>query len=176
MPTASRSNSCRSSTAADVVLAIDSDLLSSAPGHLRFARDFASRRNPTRTQKMSRLYAVEPTPTLTGSVADHRFIAGPRELHQVVMALAAGILQGSPPSGAPDWVGKVIADLTANPGRALVHVGPDQPPETHALVHAINEKLGARGATLELIAPGCIPRSIRRHRCAISWRTCEPAR
>ena len=41
-----------------------------------------------------------------GSVADHRFIAGPRELHQVVMALAAGILQRSPPSGPPDWVGK----------------------------------------------------------------------
>ena len=45
--------------AADVVVAIDSDLLSSAPGHLRFARDFASRRNPTRTQKMNRLYAIE---------------------------------------------------------------------------------------------------------------------
>ena len=75
---------------ADVVLAIDSDLLSSAPGHLRFARDFASRRNPTRTQKMLRLYAVEPTPTLTGSVADHRFIAGPRELHQVVHGACGG--------------------------------------------------------------------------------------
>src|SRR5665213_3627881 len=139
--------------AADVILAIDSDLLDSTPGHVRFARDFAIRRNPTRTQKMSRLYAVEPTPTLTGSVADHRFIAGPRELHQVMMALAAGILQQSPPSAAPDWVGKVVEDLAANPGRALVHLGPDQPAETHALVHAINAKLGAPGATLELIAP-----------------------
>ena len=45
----------------------------------------------------------------------------------------------------------MIADLTANRGRALVHVGPHQPPETHALVHAINEKLGAPGATLDLI-------------------------
>jgi molybdopterin-containing oxidoreductase family iron-sulfur binding subunit len=143
--------------AADVIFAIDSDLLSSAPGHLRFARDFASRRNPTRTQKMSRVYAVEPTPTLSGSVADHRFIAGPDELHMVVMALAAGILEGSALSGPPDWVGQVIADLTANHGRALVHVGPDQPPETHALVHAINEKLGARGNTLELIAPVAYP-------------------
>ncbi|MFZ0496010.1 MAG: TAT-variant-translocated molybdopterin oxidoreductase [Methylocella sp.] len=143
--------------AADVIFAIDSDLLSSAPGHLRFARDFASRRNPTRTRKMSRIYAVEPTPTLTGSVADHRFIAGPHELHQVVMALAAGILEGSPLSGPPDWVGEVIADLTANRGRALVHVGPDQPPEMHALVHAINEKLGARGNTLELLAPVAYP-------------------
>ncbi|MDQ6701970.1 MAG: TAT-variant-translocated molybdopterin oxidoreductase, partial [Pseudomonadota bacterium] len=143
--------------AADVLFAIDSDLLSSAPGHLRFARDFASRRNPTRTRKMSRIYAVEPTPTLTGSVADHRFIAGPHELHQVVMALAAGILGGSAPSGPPDWVGQVIADLNAKHGRALVHVGPDQPPETHALVHAINEKLGALGNTLVLLAPGAYP-------------------
>ncbi|MGH7000236.1 MAG: TAT-variant-translocated molybdopterin oxidoreductase, partial [Stellaceae bacterium] len=138
---------------ADVIFAIDSDLLSSAPGHLRFARDFASRRNPTRTQQMSRIYAMEPTPTLTGAAADHRFIAGPRVLHQVIIALAAGILADSPLSAAPDWVAKVMADLTANRGRALVHAGPDQPPETHALVHAMNEALGARGNTLELIAP-----------------------
>ena len=65
---------------ADVIVAIDSDLLSAAPGHLRYARDFASRRNPTRTRKMSRIYAIEPTPTLTGAIADHRFVAGPREL------------------------------------------------------------------------------------------------
>ena len=139
--------------AADVIFAIDSDLLSSAPGHLRFARDFASRRNPSRTQKMSRLYAVEPTPTLIGSVADHRFIAGPKELRQVVMELAAVILQSASDSAAPDWVSKVAKDLTANQGRALVHIGPDQPAEMHALVHAINEKLGARGATLDLIEP-----------------------
>jgi molybdopterin-containing oxidoreductase family iron-sulfur binding subunit len=139
--------------AADVIFAIDSDLLSSAPGHLRFARDFASRRNPSRTQKMSRLYAVEPTPTLIGSVADHRFIAGPKELHQVVMALGAVILRGASDSAAPDWVGKAAKDLIANHGRALVHIGPDQPVQMHALVHAINEKLGARGATLDLIEP-----------------------
>jgi len=139
---------------ADVVLAIDSDLLSSAPGHVRFARDFAARRNPARAQKMSRLYAVEPTPSLTGAAADHRFIAGPRELHQALLALAAGILQSaSPPSGTPDWVGAVIADLNANTGHALVHIGPDQPPEAHALVHAINDKLQAPGATQTLLTP-----------------------
>ena len=43
---------------ADVILAIDSDLLSAAPGHLFFAREFAARRNPTRA-KMNRLYAIE---------------------------------------------------------------------------------------------------------------------
>ena len=138
---------------ADVIVAIDSDLLSAAPGHLRYARDFASRRNPARTRKMSRIYAIEPTPTLTGAIADHRFIAGPRELHQIVMALAAGVLHDTSLSAAPDWMDDVIADLAANYGRALIHVGPEQPPETHALAHAMNETLGARGQTLELIAP-----------------------
>ncbi len=47
--------------AADVLLALDSDLISDAPGHLRHARDFASRRNPVRA-RMSRIYAAEPVP------------------------------------------------------------------------------------------------------------------
>ncbi|MDB6088515.1 MAG: putative 4Fe-4S ferredoxin, iron-sulfur binding [Gammaproteobacteria bacterium] len=137
----------------DVLLAIDSDLLSSAPGHLRFARELIARRNPTRGREMNRIYALEPTPTLIGAAADHRFIAGPRDLQRIVARLAAAILQGAPTIGLPEWVGEVSADLTAHPGHALVHVGPDQPAEIHALVHAINEKLGARAATLDLIAP-----------------------
>ena len=43
--------------------------------------------------------------------------------------------------------------LKAARGRALVHVGPDQPAETHALAHAMNEALGARGPTFDLIEP-----------------------
>ena len=62
----------------DVLLAIESDLLSTAPGHLRYARDFASRRNPSRAATMSRVYAIESTPTLLGSVADHRFVGCPK--------------------------------------------------------------------------------------------------
>jgi molybdopterin-containing oxidoreductase family iron-sulfur binding subunit len=135
---------------ADVLLTIDSDLLSAAPGRLRYARDFASRRNPTRAP-MSRVYAIEPTPTLIGSVADHRFIAEPDELQRIVGALAAGILENAPSASMPDWVGAVIDDLKAAHGRALVHVGADQPPEIHALAHAMNEALGGRGATFDLI-------------------------
>jgi molybdopterin-containing oxidoreductase family iron-sulfur binding subunit len=172
--------------AADVVLAIDSDLLSSAPGHVRFARELMSRRNPARQgaggAQMNRIYAIEPTPTLVGAVADHRFMVGPRELPAIVAGLAAAVLQGpaagragelaggtsSPgsaglgsgsssapgsPSGLPAWVAKIAGDLMAHPGRVFVHVGPDQPPEVHALAHAMNEKLGARGATFDLIEP-----------------------
>ena len=105
------------------------------------------------TQAMSRVYAIEPAPSLLGSVADHRFIAGPRELRQVVAALAAGLLHGAAPGTAPPWVGEIIADLKAHHGRAFIHAGPQQPPELHALVHAMNEALGARGTTLQLIEP-----------------------
>jgi MoCo/4Fe-4S cofactor protein with predicted Tat translocation signal len=137
----------------DVLLAIDSDLLSTAPGRLRYARDFASRRNPTRTSSMSRVYAIEPTPTLIGSVADHRFVAGPQELQGIVAALAAGILQNTPSVSAPSWVGALISDLKGAHGRALVHVGPEQPAALHALAHAMNVALSGRGSAFELIEP-----------------------
>ncbi len=139
--------------AADVILAIDSDLIDSAPGHVRLARDFASRRNPARDPRMSRVYAVEPTPTLIGVAADHRFIAGPRDLHRIVLALAGTILNGSAPSSdVPSWVSALVADLKAHQTHAFVHIGPHQPAEMHALVHAMNEALGGRGSTYDLIA------------------------
>jgi MoCo/4Fe-4S cofactor protein with predicted Tat translocation signal len=139
---------------ADVIVAIDSDLLCSAPGHVRFARDFAARRNPVRAPQMSRVYAIEPTPTLIGAAADHRLAAGPREMHRIVAALAEAVLHGTtPPAGAPDWLRAASADLLAAHGRGFIHVGPHQPAELHVLVHAMNETLGGRGATYDLIEP-----------------------
>ena len=137
---------------ADVILALDSDLISSTPGHLHYARDFAARRNPTRA-KMSRVYAVEPTPTLIGAAADHRFIAGPRAMAEIGQALAAAVIQGETPSGAPDWVAKVAADLRSAHGRALVHVGACQSTAVHALAAALNHALDAERACLTAIAP-----------------------
>ena len=137
---------------ADVVLALDSDLISSAPGHLRHARDVASRRNPARGT-MSRIYAAEPVPTLIGGIADHRFIAGPRELAAAVSALAAAVLGDGGSADAPHWITAAVADLRAARSRALVHAGPDLPAEAHALVHQVNERLGGRGTTFDLIEP-----------------------
>ncbi|MFL5258058.1 MAG: 4Fe-4S dicluster domain-containing protein [Rhodopila sp.] len=138
---------------ADVVLALDSDLISSAPGHVRHARHLMSRRNPTRAT-MNRIYAAEPTPTLIGSVADHRFVASPSDLQAATAALAGGVLRGEGvPSGAPPWVAPVLADLQAHHGRALIHAGPGLPTEAHALVLAMNEALGGRGHTFDVIDP-----------------------
>jgi MoCo/4Fe-4S cofactor protein with predicted Tat translocation signal len=139
--------------AVDLLLAIDSDLFDGAPGHLRFARNFATRRNPTRTGRMNRAYAIEPTPTLTGVAADHRFIAGPRDLARIVPALAAAVAGGDQPADMPAWFAPLVGDLKASHGRSFVHIGPDQPATAHALVHAMNEALGGRGQTYELIEP-----------------------
>jgi Fe-S-cluster-containing dehydrogenase component len=139
--------------AADVIVALDSDLISSAPGHVRFAHDLASRRNPTRAT-MSRIYAIEPTPSLIGVAADHRIITAPEEIIRATAMLAALVLRSAPiPSGSPPWLGYVADDLKAHTGRAFVHVGPYLPAELHALAHAMNEALGGRGHTFDVIEP-----------------------
>jgi molybdopterin-containing oxidoreductase family iron-sulfur binding subunit len=47
----------------------------------------------------------------------------------------------------------VIRDWQAHRGRALVHVGPGQPPSMHAIVHAVNAALGGPGNTLLYVEP-----------------------
>ncbi len=136
---------------ADVIVALDSDLLSSAPGHVRFARDFATRRNPTRAS-MNRIYAIEPTPTLIGVAADHRIIATPDEIMRATSILADAVIRSAPvPSGVPGWLGHAADDLKAHRGKAFIHVGPHMPAELHMLAHAMNEALGGRGHTFDVI-------------------------
>jgi molybdopterin-containing oxidoreductase family iron-sulfur binding subunit len=139
----------------DVLLTLDSDLMGACPGWLAHARAFASRRNPVRSARMMRVYAIESTPTLIGSVADHRFIATPAEISDCARRLAAQIAAASAPSpsGAPPWLSAVQADLESAPGRALVHAGAQQPAEVHAMTHLINEALQGRGRTYRLITP-----------------------
>jgi molybdopterin-containing oxidoreductase family iron-sulfur binding subunit len=142
---------------AQTVLAIESDLLSSAPGHLRFARDFAARRRPTGSGDMLRLYAIESTPSLTGAAADHRFAARPDEVHELLWALA-GLVGAIPPEaqgsrGGPPWLAAIADDLQRNRGRALVHVGPEQSSDMHALAHLVNRAIGAEDGMLTFIEP-----------------------
>src|SRR6185437_501845 len=55
-------------TAADVIVAVDADVLGSMPMHLRHARAFADRRRDPR-QGMNRLYAIESSLSVTGMSA-----------------------------------------------------------------------------------------------------------
>ena len=137
--------------AADVVVGLESDLVSGAPGWVRHAHDVAGRRNPTNGPP-SRIYAAESVPTLLGALADHRAAASPAALRAAVLALRAGVTGGAP-IDAPPWVAAALEDLRRANGRAFVHAGPDLPPEIHAAVHAINTALGGRGHTWDVINP-----------------------
>src|SRR5262249_2372356 len=48
---------------ADVILALDADVLGGGRGSLRYARDFAARRRPEQADRMNRLYVIESMPS-----------------------------------------------------------------------------------------------------------------
>jgi Fe-S-cluster-containing dehydrogenase component len=145
--------------AADLIVAVESDFLESAPGHLRFARQFASRRRAAEVHsRMSRLYALESTPTLAGAKADHRLRLTPAEiefaLRRVVANLGVGPREWLVDLGARTRsVDALSEELRKHRGRALVHAGTAQSANVHALVAAINASVAAIGQTLTAIEP-----------------------
>ena len=144
---------------ADVILAVGSDFLWAAPGNLAYARAFAARRRAAEVRdKMSRLYAIESTPTLAGAKADHRQALRPDEI-----AVAMRYLAGAVGAGPAEWAHQNLPqaalldaaarDIKEHHGHALVQAGREQPPEIHALALAINDAVGAIGKTVRLIEP-----------------------
>ncbi|WP_165073826.1 4Fe-4S dicluster domain-containing protein [Paludisphaera rhizosphaerae] len=141
---------------ADVVVALDADFLSWGPASVRLSRAFADRRDPDLTGgTMLRLYAFEPTPTVTGAAADHRTPVAAADVLLVAAALAKALkVEGAPAlatdriSAHSDAITALAAELEAHKGKAIVLVGDSQPAEVHALALAINSALGAIGTTL----------------------------
>jgi MoCo/4Fe-4S cofactor protein with predicted Tat translocation signal len=137
---------------ADVILALDSDFLTQGPGSVRATREFSARRRVIGENRvMNRFYAVESTPTATGTMADHRLALAPSEISTLALELAGAL--GIPGGGAAGgeraaWVRAVAADLRTKPGASLVIAGDEQPAALHALVHAINAALGNAGSTV----------------------------
>jgi molybdopterin-containing oxidoreductase family iron-sulfur binding subunit len=143
---------------ADVVLSLEADFASSGPGSVRYLREFAGRRKVSGERaEMNRLYVAESSPSLAGSVADHRFPMPSSAVEAFARAVAAGLglaVEGGVGSGAQaQWAAAVARDLMAHPGASLVIAGESQPPAVHALAHAINEKLGGFGRTVVHTAP-----------------------
>jgi len=144
---------------ADRIFGIESDLISATPGWLAYARQFAAARRPTETGgAMSRVYAIESTPTLLGAKADHRLPLRPDELVNALRYVAGSLGAGPQEwaqqnNGRAAWLKALAADLAGHKGRALVHAGREQPAEIHVLADAINGTLGAFGSTVRLTAP-----------------------
>jgi len=142
---------------ADVILSLDADFLASGPGHIGYMKEFYRRRKLTGpSDTMNRLYVVEPTPSVTGSSADHRLPLRASDVGQFARGLAALVGLGGSATLSPaarKWLDAVASDLTKHRGTALVVAGEFQPAEVHALAHAINAALGSVGSTLYYTEP-----------------------
>ncbi len=150
---------------ADVVLSLDDDFLAAATAPMAWARAWAERRRVARPEdSMSRLYAVEARLTVTGMAADSRLRVQARQVRDVAADVLAALLASVPglavpaevrraaaarPAGGDTrWARGVAQDLAAHRGASVVLAGDGQPPEVHALAHAMNSLLGNVGKTI----------------------------
>jgi MoCo/4Fe-4S cofactor protein with predicted Tat translocation signal len=159
---------------AKVVVSLDADLFGGgAPLAIKYARDFAHGRrlydeDKNAQTEMNRLYVIESLHTITGASADHRMACRPGEIAAIAAELAAALGVGG--SDAPralsehtastgqspqesklsSLLASIKSDLESksNAGCSVVVAGPRQPAEVHALVAAINFKLGNVGKTV----------------------------
>ncbi|HEX2122359.1 MAG TPA: TAT-variant-translocated molybdopterin oxidoreductase, partial [Thermoanaerobaculia bacterium] len=136
-------------TKANVVVSLGSDFLGDGAGHLRYARDFMSRRKVRHgeTQSINRLYAIEAGMTNTGSIADHRIAVKPSQIEEIARQILGGA------AGSQPVVNAIIQDLQANRGASVVIAGDEQPAVVHAIAHAINSQLGNIGTTVLVTDP-----------------------
>jgi molybdopterin-containing oxidoreductase family iron-sulfur binding subunit len=156
---------------ADVIVSLDADFLSCGGANLRYSRQHAARRKvwQEKPAEMNRLYVVEGTPSVTGSVADHHIRLRTGLVESFARALArelrggfggdagaplADVAEGADlPDGAAKAIGPVARDLLKHRRRCVVLAGYAQPPAVHALAHAINQALGNVGETVFHTAP-----------------------
>ncbi|HWE01288.1 MAG TPA: TAT-variant-translocated molybdopterin oxidoreductase [Tepidisphaeraceae bacterium] len=157
---------------ADVILSLDADFVFSDVGSLVYARQFADgrRREPGASAAdhvMNRLYVIESTFTLTGSMADHRRALRPGEIPATARAIAArlGVAEaaGSTSFGNLDSFLDALADDLKSPrdfsgklrngGVGVVVAGDHLPLAVQQLAYAMNQKLGSVGKAVRYIDP-----------------------
>jgi MoCo/4Fe-4S cofactor protein with predicted Tat translocation signal len=136
---------------ADVIVALHADLLGTHPDQVRMISGFsAGRRRGVEGGSMNRLWAIEPSMSLTGAMADHRAPLAAGKIGDVVRALASG---GTVDGLDPKFLAALRSDLQAHRGTSLVVAGGRQPAEVHAAVMALNAALGNVGATVTYHEP-----------------------
>src|SRR3984893_18201290 len=108
---------------ANVIVSLDADFLASGPGHIAYAKQFARRRKlENSSDTLNRLYVAEPTPTVTGSTADHRVPVRACDIQ--LLATALGVKSGmggaaTVPAGAEKWLEAAAAEMQKERGNCL---------------------------------------------------------
>jgi len=141
--------------AADIIVSLGADFLGTWLSPVEFSRQYAKNRRIATNDhepKLSRHFHFESSLSLTGSNADDRYTHKPSETGAVALAILAALGGGVT---APSLDAKLNSGVQAAAkalkfanGRALVVCGSN---DTHIqiIVNAINEKIGANGATID---------------------------
>ena len=143
------------------IVSIDADFFHSESGSLGYTRDFAKGRKVVKkNDPMNRLYAVESTFTLTGSMADHRLRLASSHMLAFAAALGAKITgdatltrlaKGLEFKDQESWLDACAADLKSHQGECALVAGSHLPAQVHAIVYAINSALGNVGKTVDFV-------------------------
>ncbi len=142
------------------IVAIDADFFQSEAHSLYYSREFSKGRKISKKEDpMNRLYAVESTLSLVGSMADHRLRLGSSHMLAFAAALAAklgdnsfaALSQGLSFKDQDNWLDACAADLLAHKGESVVVAGSHLPPQVHAIAYAMNVVLGNLGKTVEFV-------------------------
>jgi MoCo/4Fe-4S cofactor protein with predicted Tat translocation signal len=138
---------------ADVIVSLESDFMNAGPAMLAYARQLAKRRAVDNGEKPCRFYAIESSPSVTGSIADHRFPAKSSAIPAIAyqLAKACGVAAPDAPGTAPEWLNAIAKDLADAKGRAVVIPGEFQPESVHLAAYAINAALGNTGKTVRIL-------------------------
>ena len=153
---------------ARVILSIDCDFLAARDLPVSLIGQFAESRRiagkadqqPLSASSMSRLYHLGSAPTPTSAKADHRLALKPSQIVALLRQLANSLEVSENPRESSygdqtdevrKWLNHVVADLKEASGKALILAGREQPPIVHALVQAMNTKLGVVGRALRYI-------------------------
>jgi molybdopterin-containing oxidoreductase family iron-sulfur binding subunit len=142
---------------ASVIVSFDADFFGDWPGSIPYARAFLQGRNSTDPRYDRRLYVAEPSPSLTGAMADSRLAAAPGDIEWLVRRVAARFGLGAAPPPRPEghelarWERRLARVLAEHRGRSLVVAGGCVPAHARAMVHALNERLGNAGQTVSYI-------------------------
>ncbi|NUP11902.1 MAG: TAT-variant-translocated molybdopterin oxidoreductase [Polyangiaceae bacterium] len=145
---------------ADVIVALDADILGNESNPVKNSKGFAARRNVEKGN-MSRIYVAEPCPTVTGHGSDHRLRIQSRRIGDLLKALASALVAAGAPiaegiaGAAPTlsetekkWVEAAAKDLAKAKQNGVIALGNRQPAALHALAAALNHGLGAVGNTI----------------------------
>jgi MoCo/4Fe-4S cofactor protein with predicted Tat translocation signal len=137
---------------AQTVVSLGADFLGTWVSPIEFSKGYSKKRKVSaKNPSISRHYQVEAIHTITGGAADHRATCKPSEMGAVAVALYEAVANGKQATGLSknlnELVNKAAADLNATKGAGLV-VGSSNDVNIQTVINAINDKIGANGATI----------------------------